>query len=252
MSEAVCRRLNHLNRAFYDSHAEAFADSRPRLAPGIRRVLARVAPSARVLDVGCGDGKVGRWLQRNTTGVFYLGLDASEGMLERAQRYSGQASGVRPQASGLSTQPLNFIQADVAAPDWSGVLPSAAFDWVMGFAVLHHIAGREARARLLQTLAARLAPGGTLALSNWQFTRSARLMARVAPWSAIGLTAGEVEPDDYLLTWERAGQRGLRYVHALAQSELRALAEGAGLTVAEIFQSDGGSGALAEYALLSK
>lgn len=245
MDEATGHRLNQLNHDFYDAHAEAFADSRPRLAPGLRRVLAHIPPHARVLEVGCGDGKVGRWLQRHAPGAMYWGVDVSASMLERAERYSGQRSAV-------SHQPLSFVQADLTAPDWPSSLPSAAFDWVMGFAVLHHIAGMGTRARLVQTLAARLTPGGTLAVSNWQFTRSARLMTRVAPWSTVGLTESDVEAGDYLLTWERAGRRGLRYVHALDEVEVRALAEGAGLAVVEIFQSDGGSGALADYALLRK
>lgn len=245
MDAVVRRRLNELNREFYEAHAEAFADSRPRLAPGTRRVLARIAPGARVLEVGCGDGKVGRWLRRNAAGSFYFGLDASEGMLERAERYSSQKSEIR-------SQKLNFVQADLTAPDWPRVLPAEPFDWVVAFAVLHHLPGQEARAEVMRTLAAHLAPGGALAMSNWQFARSVRLLARVAPWSTLNLTEGEVEPGDYLLTWERAGRHGLRYVHALDEAEARALAAGAGLTVTDVFQSDGVSGVLADYALLSK
>ncbi len=252
MDAAVRRRLNELNREFYDAHAEAFADSRPRLAPGIRRVLAHLAPGARVLEVGCGDGKVGRWLRRNVPDAVYWGIDSSVGMLERAKRYSRQPSAVSYQPSAVSRQRLNFVQADLTAPDWPRGLPAEPFDWALAFAVLHHIPGRAARAEVLRTLAAHLSPGGALALSNWQFTRSARLLARVAPWSTLELAEGAVEPGDYLLTWERAGRRGLRYVLALDEAEARALAAEAGLTVTEVFQSDGGSGALADYALLSK
>jgi hypothetical protein len=78
-------------------------------------------------------------------------------------------------------------------------------------------------------------------------------MKRVAAWSAVGLTEADVEPGDYLLTWERGGQRGLRYVHLVAEAEVRQLAERAGLEVAEVFQSDGGkhgAGQLTDYVRL--
>lgn len=106
--------------------------------------------------------------------------------------------------------------------------------------------------RVLQTLAQRLAPGGRFGMSNWQFARSARLMKRVADWAKIGLTHSNVEAGDYLLTWERAGKHGLRYVHWLDEAEARELAAGAGLEVVDVFESDGGTGALAEYVTMKR
>jgi hypothetical protein len=49
------------------------------------------------------------------------------------------------------------------------------------------------------------------------------------------------------LTWERKGQTGLRYVHALDQAEAQVLMNGAGLEVVETFSADGHTGDLAEY-----
>jgi hypothetical protein len=103
---------------------------------------------------------------------------------------------------------------------------------------------------VLADLARRLAPGGKLAMSNWQPTRSDRLRRRCLPWSAAGLAPAEVEPGDYLLAWERKGATGMRYVHELNEAEARSLAARAGLTVAEVFSADGGTGDLAEYVLM--
>lgn len=249
MELATIQKLNALNREFYDAHAEAFADSRPRLAPGVKRILADIPPGARVLEAGCGDGKVGRWLARNGVGA-YLGLDASVGMIERARRFSGGWRGEGERS--LSPSPLHFLQADLTSPHWPAALPSEPFDWILSFATFHHLPGRATRAMVLQTLAQHLARGGRLVMSNWQFTRSARLLKRVAGWSTVGLAEGEVEPGDYLLTWERVGKHGLRYVHLLNEAEARDLALSAGLEVVEVFDSDGGTGALAEYMVLNR
>jgi tRNA (uracil-5-)-methyltransferase TRM9 len=244
MESATVQRLTDLNREFYDQHAENFADTRPRLAPGILRLLTQVPPGARVLELGCGDGKTARWLARHAPPALYLGLDHSAAMLERARRYSLAAGGL-PGSAG-------FGLADLTAPGGLPLLRAAAFDWVLAFAVWHHLPGFETRARLLAAVADRLAPAGVVALSNWQFIRSARWQERVVPWAALGLTEAAVERGDYLLSWERKGQRGMRYVHVVDTAEARQLAEHAGLTATEVFSSDGRSNQLAEYVALRK
>lgn len=243
LSPAAADRLAQINRAFYAAHAEAFGATRPRLPAGVARLLAlpevapTLTPAARVLEVGCGDGKVGRWLAAR--GVPYLGLDASAAMLDRARRLT---TGAAPR----------FLQADLLAPGWEAALAGQTFTHVLALAVFHHLPGAAARQVVAHTLVRHLTPNGLFAMSNWQFTRSPRLRQRVAPWSAAGLTADEVEPNDYLLNWERAGRPGLRYVHLLETAEARQLAEAAGLTVRAVFGADGATGDLAEYVLASR
>jgi 2-polyprenyl-3-methyl-5-hydroxy-6-metoxy-1,4-benzoquinol methylase len=248
MDSATAQRLAQLNREFYDVHGEAFADARPRLHPGIQRVLAQIKGGARVLEIGCGDGKVGRRLAAR--GIHYLGLDNSAAMLERARRLGEQWAVNSEQPTVHSS--LNFLQADLLAPHWSNVLSDRHFDWILAFAVFHHLPGAQTRGEILKTLAAHLTEGGRIALSNWQFTRSERLKRRIAPWSAIGLSEADVEPNDYLLTWERKGTRGLRYVHLLDEAEARQMAADAGLAVLDIFQSDGEGGILTDYVVVKE
>jgi hypothetical protein len=89
-------------------------------------------------------------------------------------------------------------------------------------------------------------------MSNWQLTRSERLMSRVRPWAEAGINERGVEPGDFLLGWQRGGRRGLRYVHSIDEDEARALAEAAGLRVAEVFEADGVSGDLAQYVEMTR
>lgn len=244
MEISIQTRLAELNREFYDTHADDFAATRPRLAPGVQRIVGRIPAGSRILDVGCGDGKVGRRLAER--GAHYLGLDSSAAMIARAEMLTGNWRLENPQ---FSDAPISFAQSDLLSANF---LTGQTFHWILAFAVFHHLPGYETRLRVLRALSAQLKPGGTLVMSNWQLTRSERLRPRIALWSAIGLNEADVEPNDFLLTWERGARRGLRYVHVLAEAEARQLALAAGLAVVEVFSADGVSGDLAEYLMMRK
>ncbi len=250
MTPEIQARLAALNRDFYEAFGEAFAETRPRLASGVQGVLDRIPVGSRVLEIGCGDGKVGRRL--GARGITYLGLDSSAALLERAERYTNEWRAEVGDPISTFKSRISFVRADVLAPGWDLVLGAQSFDWILAFAVFHHLPGSGARAGLLRTLAAHLLPGGRLVMSNWQFTRSERLKQRLRPWSELGLRDSDVEPNDYLLSWERGGRLGLRYVHLLDGAEAHALAKSAGLTVSEIFSADGLSHDLADYVIMLK
>jgi SAM-dependent methyltransferase len=244
----VQTKLAALNREFYEAFGADFAETRPRLAPGVQRVLDQIPAGCRVLEIGCGDGKVGRRLAAR--GVTYLGVDASTALIARAEKYTREWRSESGDSISTLQSLISFIQADVLAANWDMVLGDQSFDWILAFAVFHHLPGSGARAGLLRTLAAHLLPGGRLVMSNWQFMRSKRLKQRLRPWLELGLRDSDVEPNDYVLIWERGGRRGLRYVHLLEEAEARALAERAGLYTREVFSADGVTGDLAEYVLL--
>jgi SAM-dependent methyltransferase len=260
MELSTIHRLTALNRRFYAEHAENFADARPRLPAGVQRVLAGVKPGARVLEVGCGDGKVGRALARAGVAV-YVGLDSSEAMLERAAQFTRGAGSVVRDSSATTLHaprtthhaypaPIDFKIADLASPSWPSALPTEPFDWTLAFAVFHHLPGYALRAGVLATLANHLAPGGRVALSNWVFIRSERLKKRIVPWEQAGLSQDDVEPGDYLLSWERKGQHGLRYVHVVDSDEVALMAADAGLRVVETFRADGVTDDLSDYVVM--
>ena len=99
---------------------------------------------------------------------------------------------------------------------------------------------------MLGKVRALLAPNGRFVHSEWQFLNSPRLVSRIQPWEAIGLSQNDVDPGDYLLDWRQGGQ-GYRYVHHFSEEELRGLAEAAGFDVIESFLSDGENGRLGLY-----
>lgn len=238
MKSDIVRRLTDLNRAFYQTFAASFAATRSRIQPGVRILLERIPSESAVADFGCGNGSAARGLAGLGHRGAYLGLDFSSPLLEIAR-------------SKKLPFPSEFLSVDFLEEGWERGLPEAHFPFALAFAVLHHIPGEPGRLAFLAACRRLLAPGGHLFLSNWQFLRSAKLRARVVPWSEINLSQTDVDPGDYLLDWRDSG-RGLRYVHILDTAERLNLAREAGFTEAECFESDGEGGNLSDYAVWVK
>ena len=244
MKPDVAEQLIQINTVFYQNFGPAFAATRRRIQPGIRRVLQLIPGQGSWLDLGCGSGAlVLEWISQGRTGL-YTGLDFSPSLLEEARL--GLAGVQHP---GLE---INLLQANLGDAGWASALGGAAYDGVLAFASLHHLPGYALRLSILRQARALLSPGGFFINSEWQFHNSPRLMARVLPWQAAGLDAAELEEGDTLLDWRyvlpgQPEQVGKRYVHLFSETELARLAEESGFTIIETFASDGDGGRLGLY-----
>lgn len=249
MKRETVLALNALNQAFYAAIAPEWSESRRHPWPGFERVwtLARARvpspASLRVLDVGAGDGRFAAFLetQRPESEPFeYLGIDASERLLEHAR------------GRGLG-ECVRFERADFLRDERA--LPRAPFELVALFGVLHHVPAFERRRELLADLAQRVAPGGVLAVTFWRLDRDPRFAKRVRSFAEYNRQAAEpiepsdLEPGDTLLTW--GDQSALRYCHFPDARETEALLAAAGLPVIDRFEADGRSDALNEYVVFS-
>ncbi|MGD8806513.1 MAG: class I SAM-dependent methyltransferase, partial [Chloroflexota bacterium] len=151
MEESVARRLGDLNRDFYQRFARSFADTRREPQPGFYQLESYLPPRCeRLLDVGCGEGRLGRFLIERGRIERYDGLDADETLLEIAgQHIDGR-----------------FWRRDLLEP---GALDGLGrYDGMACLAVLQHIPGRQNRRRLLAEMGRHLVVGGRLVISTWQ------------------------------------------------------------------------------------
>ena len=235
MYKQIQEQLLKLNQTFYQEFADPFARSRGNPQPGFQQLISHIpAKCARALDVGCGEGRFGRFLLSVRPDINYVGVDFSEELLGHA---------------GQSVPDGVFLQRNVSNAGSLGDL--GTFGLVAILAVLQHIPGRQSRIRLLAELGQRLDGKGRLIVSTWQFMDSARQRRKITGWHAAGIPTGAVEENDYLMTW-RAGGEGLRYVAYIDRSEMDFLALHAGLTVVDSFRSDGLEGDLNLYTVLAQ
>jgi SAM-dependent methyltransferase len=274
MDELTRRQLLALSAGFYRAHAAEFDASRAHHPwPGWLRVFEALRPRAdrargdgdesaplRVLDVGCGNARLAAFLDEQLAGTAsdpdrlrlarrlrYVGVDANAALLEaaRARLPTGMAGAVA------------LIQHDfLVEPEVGSGLPSGPFDLVALFGVLHHVPGREMRFALLKAARARLAPGGLLALTAWQFADRPRFQRRRAQWSELppllgaSLDPAQLEPGDHLLRFGEDPDKPPRYCHQLSNAELDALPEALDLTLVDDFHADGAEGDLNRYLVL--
>jgi trans-aconitate 2-methyltransferase len=110
--------------------------------------LVRPVPGGRAADLGCGTGALTAELHRRVQAAETLGLDSSAAMLERARAVAGGGLGFRlGDAAGFGAPGEPGGQGR-----WDLIFSNAAMQWVPD------------HPRLLERLAATLAPGGQLAI----------------------------------------------------------------------------------------
>lgn len=131
----------------------------------LRRLRPR--PGERILDAGCGIGRLTRQLLR--AGADVVALDFAHARLRhlRAQAPRGR---------------LALAQADLTRLPLS---PMAAFDAIVCTQVLEHLPTPEARQALLAAFRSRLRPGGRLLLTVYNYS---------APWRQRGEPKQGIHP----------------------------------------------------------
>ncbi len=242
-------RLLALNRQFYADFAEHFAATRSVSDPALTSILPYLPSRARILDVGCGNGRLALLLDQERPGSTYVGVDAVPELIEEARVHARQ----------LSSTEATFRVADITERGWTeklprvppAVAPGTCFDCVVALAVLHHIPGSDLRAQVLADMAAVLTPQGFIALSTWRFLAHQRMRRKIVNWDAVDIDESDLDPGDYLLDWKRGG-RGLRYCHMIDEEEVRELATASGLSVRETFRAGGREGDLSLFAILDR
>ena len=105
MDGTTVQRLLALNRQFYAQFAEPFAQSRGFEQPGIRRALDFLPSSGRLLDVGCGNGRLAHVLERADRALEYIGIDSSARLLAIARRQAASLHSVQA--------PVSYTHLDV-------------------------------------------------------------------------------------------------------------------------------------------
>lgn len=240
----MARRLNTLNLDFYREQADSWDAHRTAPWPGWATLLDALPQTepGEILDVGCGNGRFGRYVADRREVARYVGVDACEPLLRR----------VRDAPPKVAT--LELVSADFIGNPPESMLPQGPFRLVTLFGVLHHVASERQRRSLVEACARRVGPGGWLALAAWRFAELPALRERALTAEEItglGIDPAALGPADFLMPFG-PDRRVVRYARAIDAEALERLTDGLGLVTTSTFTADGRDGESNRYRLLQR
>jgi 2-polyprenyl-3-methyl-5-hydroxy-6-metoxy-1,4-benzoquinol methylase len=225
MKAELIQNLSALSKQSYNQIAADFDATRKKyLWPEMLTFAANIKNGAKVLDAGCGNGRLLEALTDKQ--IEYLGIDNSAALLHLAK-------------TNYSTH--NFQELDLSAADFmeAKFLAGKKFDFIFCIAVLQHLPSAKLRIQVLKNLKKLLAPDGQLLISNWNLWASTKrhLIFKQALKKFIGFN--KLDFGDLIFPWKNsAGEEvSKRYYHAFSGRELKFLAVQAGFKIS-LFKKD--------------
>jgi 2-polyprenyl-3-methyl-5-hydroxy-6-metoxy-1,4-benzoquinol methylase len=204
-------------RADYNTIAEDFSQKRLRMWQEIKPLLSPIKPGNKVLDVGCGNGRVYGELANKK--VNYLGIDFSDKLIALAQKNYPQAQ---------------FRVADILASDTWARLKN--YDVVVCLAVLHHFPTPALQLQVLQNIYQALKNKGLLILTVWNLYQPQFWSLQLQQWwwkITSGWQFKWLKVPYKLMEKGKINKQVDRFYYCFSQSELAELVEQAGFVILE-------------------
>lgn len=211
MTKTFADALLEKVKADYDRIAADFSATRTALWPELLQFKAFAKPGDRVLDAGCGNGRVYQLFAGMA--IDYEGIDASENLIAIAKE--------------KWRDPLAHFRAGSIL---SIPFEDESFDVVLAVAALHHVPSDAYRLQSIAECRRVLKPGGRLLMTNWARWKPQHWSSYVIGALQSLLRLRPYDIGDVLVSWDR-GEKADRYVHVFTKSELARLARHAGFTV---------------------
>lgn len=161
----------------------------------------KASSTLRVLDVGCGNGRLWHFLTiRQAHGdigpIDYIGVDNNKKMLQIAKKHAPKA---------------RFRFGDVLKLPF----PANSFDTVFAIALLHHLPTKKLQLKALKEMKRVLKPGGLLFLTTWNL------------WQKKYIKYINAKTHHAKIPWGK-GKKVLRYYYAFRSAEFKNLLKDAG------------------------
>lgn len=222
MNKQRAEKLVRKTREDYNAIAPHFSSTRSRPWHEMKEFAQYVQPGQRVLDVGCGNGRLLDILPRNT---IYTGLDLSDELVEQA-RVKHLTHPCQPQ----------FVVGDMRELPFD----DESFHHVFVISSLYHVPSRAERQRVVAEIARVLKPGGYVFMTNWDLRKLPFLPAYLRSFPQVLL--GRMGAFDLLYRWKdpKGTTVVYRYAHAFSCAETRRLLKSANLAVHKQWRTNGG------------
>ncbi|MFH1890640.1 MAG: class I SAM-dependent methyltransferase [Candidatus Kuenenbacteria bacterium] len=222
MDLELAEKIMNINKKTYDLIAEDFSDTRNRVWPEMERLIRQyVKEGDKVLDVGCGNGRLLDILPK----VDYLGIDNSKGLIDEAKSKLG------------NSEIGKFGKVDFKVMDILKLhqIEERNFDVIFMFAVFNHMPSEELRLKVLNNIKKILKLNGLLIMTNWNLWQ---LGQKKSVWSRKIKKFGF---RDLMTVWQSGDKqrKGELYYRAFTKWELNKLFKQARFELVENYYSCG-------------
>jgi len=221
MKPSVANSLLEKVKKDYNEIAEDFAKTREKLWPEILFFKNYIKKGERILDIGCGSGRLfGLFKEKD---IEYFGIDFSKKMIEIAKRkyLSSENEG---------NKNLNILPTFIVVDALQLPFEEDFFDRVFSIAVFHHIPSEEKRLLFLKEIKRVLKREGEVYLTVWNLWQRKYILKILK--SAIKKMLGKSNLD-FCDIFVPFGNRE-RYYHCFRKKEILGLFKEAGFEIKEI------------------
>ncbi len=219
MKPKYAKYLMERTKQDYEKIAEDYSLKRRFTWPGLEKVNAYVKDGDRILDWGCGHGRLLLVLKNKK--IKYIGADFSSKILKIAKK--------------------NFPKYEFRLlNELSLPFSDNFFNVICSIAAFHHIPSYEFRIKLLKEFNRALKKGGFLILTSWYFYKSKKkiLFKHIFKWLVNKLLGKRSELDfgDVFVPWKNSKREIIanRYFHAFTKRSLAKLVKETGFKIKEI------------------
>lgn len=219
MEQEYAKYLLEKTRQDYNLLAEDFSRTRAFIPEDIKKLGEYAMPGEKVLDSGCGNGRLFEVLKN--IDVDYFGVDISGKLVAIAKKKY-------PKAKFMVGDSLNLP------------FPGNFFDKIYSISVLHHIPSQEFRLSYLKEARRVLRQEGILVLRVWDFWKRRKGLKLIFKYALLKLVREKkLDFRDVFLPWKSSEGKTLveRYFHCFTKGELENLAKKAGFKIKESWRA---------------
>jgi len=210
MDENASKNILDSVKEAYAKIASEFDATRKTLWPGFKEFQKYIGEGRRVLDVGCGNGRLSLLVENKK--AEYIGTDNNPEFLKIAKK--------------------NFPEREFVLGDMLSLpFDKESFDVVFCVAAFHHLPDTDTRQKALSEMARVMKPGGRIIITSWLFFHGKyvrywmkNIFLKFAGKSHLGF-------GDAMIPW---GGGPLRYYHLFSRRELRKLFQSQDLEIEDM------------------
>ena len=192
----------------YNKISKSFSETRTFPWPEFKEFLKHIPTNAKVLDIGCGNGRLYNSLQEKN--INYTGVDLSDKLLDIAQKKYPN---------------LRFICDDMSQLN---SIKNEKFDAIFFIASFHHLESKEKRIKTLLKAKSILSPQGKIFMTNWNLFQKKYYSYIFQAWKK-SLFSKTIWNDVYI-PFTLQNEKVFRYYHAFTPYELTNLFKEANLS----------------------